>query len=131
MKTLYISYTVLKEYFIASNFKEPIQTEVYYTEDDKGWDIEFVKNSYYIHCRVNKADLFLELAEDHPEEEETAKINTFETIFLRNAIKIDSFEKPEKEETPEEETPEEIPVTTPALTIPAPENELEPRVDYV
>jgi len=132
MKTLYINYTTLKEYFIASNFKEPVQSEVYYTKDDNGWDLEFLKGSYYIHCRITKKDLFAELREGHPEEEEIAKINVFETIFLGRAIKINSFEptkkEPKKEPEPEEPKPEEeLPVTVPALETPIEE----PRVDYV
>jgi len=132
MKTLYIDYTTLKEYFIASNFKEPVQTEVYYTKDDKGWDLEFLKGSYYIHCRVTKANLFSEI-EDPSEEEKVSKINVFETIFLGKAIEIKSFE-PTKEgpkiKPKVKEPPEKIPVTTPALKIPY-SDKTKPRVDYV
>ena len=133
MKTLYIDYTTLKEYFIASNFKEPVQTEVYYTKDDNGWDLEFLKGSYYIHCRVTKANLFAEI-EKPSEEEKVSKINVFETIFLGRAIEVKSFEptkeEPKKPEPKVEEPPEEIPVTVPALEIPH-SDETEPRVDYV
>ena len=133
MKTIYIDYTTLKEYFIASNFKEPVQTEVYYTQDDNGWDLEFLKGSYYIHCRVTKANLLSEI-DDPSEEEKVSKINVFETIFLGRAIEIKSFEPteevPKKPEPKVEEPPEEIPVTVPALEIPY-SDETEPRVDYV
>lgn len=130
MKTLYINYTTLKEYFLASNFKENVPTEVYYTEDPQGWDLEFVKGSYYIHCRVLKNDLFEELLPNHPVEDEEGKINAFKVIFLRKAIKVDKIgeQSENKVETPEDEL--EIPVTTPTLVIDeVPENK--PEVDYV
>ena len=105
MKTIYINYKTLKDYFFASSFKEPVQTEVYYTADDNGWDLEFSKNNYYLHCRVTKEDLFSELPLEHKQEDRIGKINAFEVAYLRKAIKVDRIGEESKDETPEQRNP--------------------------
>jgi len=87
MKTITIDYPTLKNIFFPM-FKEPIQTEVYFTEDEKGWDVEFAKNSYYVHCRVSKKELFDELPQPVSEEDKRAKMNVFEAIYLHKAVRV-------------------------------------------
>ena len=93
MKTIIIDYDTLKNYYFVSNFKEPITTEVYYTMDDDGWDLEFHKNNCYIHCRVTKTDLWDELPVEAKEEDKQAKINAFEITYLRKAVKVVSIKE--------------------------------------
>ena len=131
MKTLHIKYQTLKQYFIPSNFKEPVPTEVYYKEDDDFWCLEFIKDKYYIHCKVFKEDLFVELGEDQSEEAKEGKINAFKMIFLRKAIKISSFGKPKVKLKPATKPPDElVGIVTPAINLNRPEGEVEPAPNY-
>ncbi len=90
-KTIHIDLVTLKSDFFVARFKEPIMGEVYYIEKEDGWILDFFHGNYYIQCYVKREDLLKEIPEEAREDKEArkGKLASFETVFLKNAIKVE------------------------------------------
>jgi len=122
MKTVLVDYDTLKFYFTVSNFTQPLSSEVYYKKISSGWELQFIKNNFYIKCIVKEEDLLnekepltktvaggvlhsisdvedeeqpnpiIDMTEDQKNDLLKQKIAQFEVTYLKEAIEILKFE---------------------------------------
>jgi len=122
MKTVLVDYDTLKFYFTVSNFTQPLSSEVYYKKISSGWELQFIKNNFYIKCIVKEEDLLnekeplaktvaggmlhsisnvedeetqnpiIDMSEDQKNDLLKQKIAQFEVTYLKEAIEILKFE---------------------------------------